>query len=221
MQRSAQVGQKPVASQIRGGLQGSRLLEQVSRPRYDVQPARAAQPLLRSSVQREDLRVTTADDQQRGRLHERKHVPGKVRSSSSRDHRGDLCIGVRGSHQGGGCASAGSEVTGGQVFVSRFGRQPAGDLDKAAGEQLDVEDVRPVDLLGGREQIEEQRSQAGAVEHVRDVPVTWAVTAAAAAVGEQHEPARVFRNGEMPGERSGSSGNVAIADPGELEAEEG
>ena len=80
--------------------------------------------------------------------------------------------------------------------------QPSGDVDESAGEQIDVEHIGTIALLCRCEQIEQQRRQAGPVQHVGHQAVTWAVPTAAAAMRKNHDAGRVVGNGEMPRHRS-------------------
>ena len=106
--------------------------------------------------------------------------------------------GVGGGPQGGRGPGAGAEVADRQVADVGLGAQPAGDVGEPAGEQVDVEHVGPVALLVGGEQVEEQRAKPGLVEHAGDVAVAGAVAAAAAAVGEHHDPGGRLGNERCP-----------------------
>jgi hypothetical protein len=60
--------------------------------------------------------------------------------------------------------------------------------------------VVPLFLVGG-EEVGQDGGQTGASEFGGDVPVAWAVAAAAAAVREQHHAAGPFRHGDVSLER--------------------
>ncbi len=78
--------------------------------------------------------------------------------------------------------------------------QPAGGVGQASGEQRGVEDVRPVERLLLGEQVEQQGGQTRPVQRARDEPVARTVPAAAAAVGEHHDPRRPLRYGQLAAE---------------------
>ena len=82
---------------------------------------------------------------------------------------------------------------------------PVDRADQTTCEQVDVEPALRGDeialLLGRRQQVEEQRAQAGLVQCGRDPAIARAVAARAAAVGEDHDPARVLRQDEVALER--------------------
>ena len=65
------------------------------------------------------------------------------------------------------------------------------------GEEIDVEHVGAVVFFGGRQEVEQERSEARLVEHGGDVAVAGAVAAAPAAVGEHHDAGRPVGDGEM------------------------
>jgi len=98
---------------------------------------------------------------------------------------------------------AGAEVTNSRPCGGGLGAQPTGDLGQAAGEQADVEYVGPVEFLLRGEQVEQERAQASFVQNAGDVTVARAVPAAAAAVGEYHDPARVLGPGIGEASRAG------------------
>ena len=81
-----------------------------------------------------------------------------------------------------------------------MGTQPRGDAGEPAGKKPDVEHVGPVRLLIGGEQVKQQRAQGCLVQHGSHVAVPRAVPAAAAAMREHHDPARLVRHGQLPGE---------------------
>ena len=83
---------------------------------------------------------------------------------------------------------AGAEVADRQRRGVGLAGQPAGDVDQPARQQLDVEDVGAVAFLVRGEQVEQQRGEPGPVQHLGHVAVAGAVAAAAAAVGENHDP---------------------------------
>src|SRR5438105_10923463 len=81
-----------------------------------------------------------------------------------------------------------------------------------SGEQTDVE-PQPRgtvvdDFLLRRQQIDQQRREAVLIEHVGDVPVARAQTAAAAAVREDDESDRLRGNGEIAIERPRADGDA-------------
>ena len=75
--------------------------------------------------------------------------------------------------------------------------EPAGHAGQAARQQIDVEPKTRVllvtQLLVGREQVEEKGAEPTFRQVVRDVDIAAAETAAAAAVGKQHDASRTWR----------------------------
>jgi len=194
-----QVGGKPVPGQGGGHGQRARLPEQVGRARDDLQPVLAAQAGLSLAVEVEHDVVLPADDEQGRRGHRGEPARGKVGTPAAGDHGGDVRAGFGGGRQRRRRAGARAEVADGRPGGGRLGAQPVSDLAKAAGEQADVEHVRPVEFLLPREQVEEQGAEPGFVQHPGDVLVARAVPTAAAAVREHHDPRRLVRHGQVAG----------------------
>jgi hypothetical protein len=75
---------------------------------------------------------------------------------------------------------------------------------QALAEQGDVEAQGPVDpvalLLGGGEQVEQQRAKAGLLQDLGHAATSRAGAAAAAAIGEHHQGAGVGRQRQAAGE---------------------
>jgi len=109
-------------------------------------------------------------------------------SAAAGHHGGDAGAGLSRCPQHRRGAGAGPEVADSGLGRARLGAQPSGDLGQALAQQADIEHVGPVDFLLGGEQVEKERGQAGIVQDAGDIPVAGAVPAAAAAVGEDHDP---------------------------------
>ena len=79
---------------------------------------------------------------------------------------------------------------------------PARRRDEPAGRQADVEDVLALQLLVGREEVEQERGEAAVGQHAGHPPVARAVAAAAAAVREHDRPGRLRArgDGQVPGQ---------------------
>ena len=141
--------------------------------------------------------VVAADDEQRRRLHAGQNGRGEVGTAAARDHGGDGGVVGRGQERG-GRSRAGPEVPDREVLRGRLAAHPLGGAAQPAGEELHVEDQGPVLRLVGREEVEEQRRDGGVPQRAGDVGVARAQPAAAAAVGEEDEPASLRRNAQQP-----------------------
>lgn len=100
-----------------------------------------------------------------------------------------------------------AEPGGGLVF-----HQPVGQRRHAHREQGDVEpkltgpDIDP--LLRRREQVDQDRRQAGPLQLAGDVAIPGALAATAASVCEQHEPQRLFRHHDVSFQRDPRHGDL-------------
>jgi hypothetical protein len=98
-------------------------------------------------------------------------------------------------------AGAGAEQPDAEVGERVLPDHPVGQCRHPLGEQADVEPERAragVDLLLlRREQVGQDGREAGILELAGDVAVARAVAAAAAAVGEQDQPARPLRHHDV------------------------
>ena len=82
---------KPPTSQIDDLVQCSRLLEEMCRPRHDLQAFRACQLRKRLLIQLHNIVVSTTDDEQRGCPHARQLITREIRPAAARyNGRSDL-----------------------------------------------------------------------------------------------------------------------------------
>jgi hypothetical protein len=72
---------------------------------------------------------------------------------------------------------------------------PLHRIEEPAGQQVDIKakmcGTLVENLFGFSEQVEEKRSEASLLQLARDELVAWAMTAAAAAMGEEHDTCHV------------------------------
>src|SRR5690606_19216066 len=93
---------------------------------------------------------------------------------------------------------------------------PIGRRHQSLRQQRDVEtDVTRAHvraLLLRRQQVQEERGEAGVLERFRDEPVPWAVSAASAAMREEHGAAGVRGSGKVAVENgvTGADANLAL-----------
>ena len=125
---------------------------------------------------------------------------GQVRPAAARDHRGDAILELGGGEESRRRAGAGAEKPERQFGDVRLAAEIERGLDHAFRKQRDIEDIAAVVGLVRRQQVEQQRGEAVGVERVRDGEVARAEPARSAAVGEEHEAARVRRQGEIADE---------------------
>ena len=99
---------------------------------------------------------------------------------------------------------------------------PVHDRRRPARQQIDVEpertSARVLDLLGGRQQVDQDSGQAGCLQLTGDIPVARAVAAAAAAVDEHHDALGGRRHDDVrlqldPGNRHASGTALIVAPP--------
>ena len=198
--RSSEVAEEPVSGVPGGGLERARLLEEMRGARHHHQLTLAAQLPSRQLVQLQHLVVAPTDDQQRRGSHRAETRAGQVGSPAARHHGSDLRPGVGSCVQGGGGTRARTEEADRELAEVGLADDRTGDLHEPTSEQFDVEHVGAVSLLGGGEQVEQQGGQPRPVEDRRDVAVAGTVTAAPAAVREDHDARGVGRHREMPAE---------------------
>lgn len=171
---------KPVAGEFRSVAEGSRLFEQMGRARHDRETVLAAQLGLCGPVEIEYDRVVAAHDEQRRCSHGGEAGPGEIGPATTGDHCGDVGAGFgRGPQRGGGTGTGTEVADAGEPLRT----QPVRGFGEPVGEQVDVEDVAPVEFLVSGEQVEQQRAQAGLGDDLGDksiagpclpLPLPWA-----------------------------------------------
>jgi hypothetical protein len=182
----------------------------VARARHHRQVAAVGQVAEQRFVELAHLDVRAADDEQDGRAHVREQRTGQVGPAAARHHRQDAAGALARGRQRGGRSGARAEQAARQPPrrlaaavepVDGHGQPPREQRDieaQLAGERVPV-------FLVGREQVEQQRAEARLVQAGRHRLVPRRVPGTAAAVGEQHEPGRVVRNGQVAWQRHASA----------------
>ena len=178
----------------------------MARARHDRQVATVGQVAEQRFVELTHLDVRAADDKQDGRAHVREQRTGQVGPTAARHHRQDAAGALARGRQRGRRSGARAE---------QAARQPpgplAGPVEPVHGQCQPPREHRYVKpqlagervpaFLVGREQVEQQGAEARRVKAGRHRLVPWRVPGTAAAVGEQHEPVRVVRNGQVARQR--------------------
>ena len=161
--------------------------------------SRTSHASLRSFVEFDNDGIPRADDEQRGGRYERQRSACEVGAPAPRHDRVHFAFGARSERRRGACACA--KVTSFQVRGPVLAAEPASHAGQAARQQIDVEPKARVLLvtqfLVGREQVEEKGAEPTFREVVRDVDIAPAETAAAAAVGKQHDASRARRQHDV------------------------
>ena len=135
---------EPVAGEFDHGLKRARFLEEMRRPRHDLQLLRSGEPGERAPVEVQNRLVRATDNEQNRRTDPLKGSSGEVRPP------------VR---------------------------------ETTPGQEMDVENVTAI--AGLAEEVDEQSRKAAPAQALGDKGVAGTVPAAAAAMGENDEPARV------------------------------
>ena len=159
-----------------------------------------------AAVQRQDLGVAAADDQERRRGHPPERLAGEVGAAAAGDDRADAATPVRRRPQCRRRSGRGAEAGDREPRQARPATRPLDRVEQPAGEQIDVEDVAAVAGLVRRQQIEEQGREPAALEVAGDRVVARAVAARSAAVDEDHEPGRIGRKPERAAELGAVAG---------------
>src|SRR5215468_626434 len=184
------------------------------RARNDPQLFFAAQPRVSVLIQFDHRLVMAADNQQRRRFDQSQRVAGQVRPPAARNDRADLLAQSGGGHQGRRRARARSEIADPQIPRLLLTGEPLGRRDQSHGQQLDVEAEMARKnvhrLFFAREQVEQQRADAGFANNTRHTPVSRAVTAAPAAVREYRDSARAARDHQGAVEDGAAGGNPRL-----------
>jgi hypothetical protein len=142
-----EVPHEPLACQVGCCGQRAALLEQVDGTRDDRKAALAAEQPLRPPVEIEHDGVGSPHDEQRRCSHQGKPGLSEIRPASPGDDRGNIRRRIGGGSQRRRCTGRRTEVP-----AARLGRlgllpEPLRGAAQALGEQLDVEHVRPIELL--------------------------------------------------------------------------
>ncbi len=124
----------------------------------------------------------------------------EVWSAAARDHGADAVAEFSRSHECGRSTGARAEVPHCQLGRRSVRLDPLRHPEETLSEQGDVEHVRPVGLFVRREEVEQQRRDAGFVQDGADVAVPGAVATAAAPVGEEHDCAGTFGHDQIAGQ---------------------
>src|SRR5262249_31923697 len=150
---------------------------------------RGAELSHRLPVQRDDRSVLAADHEKRGGAHGWKGISSQVRATAARNDGLDDFGALRSGDQSGCRTSTRPEISDRQVCGLTLMSYPVGGADQPLSQQINVEpemgrlDVHS--LLFGREQVNEQGSQACFAKGLRDRAVSRAMSTAAATVRKQ------------------------------------
>src|SRR5579872_4649739 len=134
-------------------------------------------------VHLDDRTVVAANNEKSGRFYPMKNFHREVRTASARDDRFNRWIACGGDQSSGG-AGARAEVSYRMFRVARPRTEPSGRIDKPMAEKIDIEDVLAIRGLVIGEKIEEQGTDAGFLQRLRNVCIAWAQPAAAASMRE-------------------------------------
>ena len=141
--------------------------------------------------------VGAADDQQGRGSHVAQHRAGQVGAAAARDQGRHLARPLRAGHECRGRARARTEQPHRQALCGSDTAQPIQRLQEALRQQVDVEHVGAPVSLFGRQQVEQQGCDSAVLQGLRDRAIARAVLAAAAAVGEYHQPGGRGRHGQI------------------------
>src|SRR5690606_32775680 len=120
----------------------------------------------RFPVERENVAIVSADDQEGRRVDLLERRVGQVRPPAARYHGADLVAERRGGNEGGGSARAGAEQSDLQPRRLRRIGYPGQGRDQAVGKQGDVEDIGAIRLLVRRQEVEQQGGDSAAIERL-------------------------------------------------------
>jgi hypothetical protein len=183
---------EPLRGEPRHLLERAGLLEEVRRARDDRELAtRMDERVARGFVHLDHAVVAAADDEERRRAHFREQaLAGEVRAPAARHDRADFVGHLGGDAQRRGGAGARTEQPDPQAAGRRVSAHEPHGVAEPPGQQIDVEAHLVVLILRGREEIEEERREPGVAQRFRDELVARRVAPRAAAMGEDHDPAR-------------------------------
>jgi hypothetical protein len=193
-------------------VQGAGLLEQVAGPGNDLEDGQTAQLGLGLAVALQHQLVVAADDQQ-GRGPDLAEAGAAWSGRPPRDTtaptwppRSALA------HRAAAAPVLAPKNPTGRPRASGWACSQRVTPAQSSGQQLDVEHLGAVALFGRGEQVHQRGGQPAVVEEVGDLAVAGAVAAAAGAVGEDHDPDRGERYGQVSGQLHGTE--VDAARPG-------
>ena len=202
---------KPIAR--RGGhlFQCPGFLEEMGRPRNDLEANIGAHSRSRVLVELDHEFVALTDKEKRRRLDERQRLIREVGAPTPRDNgthaRRPFC------RRNEGSAPTGARAEQTQRKAARVWliREPVDGRDKPVREHTNIESMMPRHLVNpfffGGEQVEEQGSELGFTKDARHEAIPLTEPAAAAAVREKNDGRRSIRNAERPLKRHTRSGD--------------
>jgi hypothetical protein len=178
----------------------------------DFEPHLARHLTHRLVVQRKHRKVIAADNQQRWRLDAEQPTASQVGTATARHDGSRHLWTLRGRDQRSGRSSTGAKIGDRKGLQVGLQDRPVYGRHHAASEPRDVEPEleRPhVDrLFFASQQIEQQGRVARAVQRLGHLPVARTVSAASAAVREDHKPLRLRRYPQIGIEPIGAVGDV-------------
>src|SRR5438132_3510588 len=168
----------------------SLFLEEMRRARNGDELARGANARIGLAIELDDMLVTLADDEHRGRGDALEIGAREVGAPAARDDGAHAILEASCGDERGGGAGARAEVAHRESARIVVHDQPVGGFREARREKLDIEaqmaGIAVLGFLFRGEQIEEKRADAGIVDRPGDLAVARAQAARAAAVGEDH-----------------------------------
>jgi len=192
---------KPMRGEIRHFFQRARFLEQVGRAGNDLHLLLAPEPRKRLAIEADNGIIVTANNEESGGVNVRQRIAREIRPATARDNRLDLPFKFGGGNQRRSRAGTRAEKAEFEIcdLVSVGG--PSRRFNEPACEHHDVEPKMACEILllffTRREQVKQQRGDAGFLQHARDVLIARASPAAAAPVRKQHEPVRIPGHGQI------------------------
>jgi len=139
------VADEPRRGELGDLLERARLLEEMRRARDDGELVLAAQEGRGLAVELENGLIVASDDEERGRTDEPQARRGHVGPAAARDDGSDFPRQLRSRPEGGGSSGARAEVAGRQVGAFGLAPEPPRRRDEPFREELDVEDLGPVE----------------------------------------------------------------------------
>ncbi len=157
---------------------------------YDLEGGLRLHPRSGTLVHLQYRGITTSHDEQGRSLNRGKVVSGQIRAAATGDDGEHILRPRRRRDQGGRRPGGGTEEAYRRAIA---GPKPVDGPDYPITKHADVETMRPrphIDFVLFRsEQVEQQSPESGSLESCGNLSVAWAVAAAPAAMGENHNPA--------------------------------